>query len=57
MKMSFGSEAPRFGRIVGGAPLVRSIDSATHATQGSSGSSRLALKKQIPQQVSENLRS
>ena len=30
--------------MVGGAPLVRSIDCATHVTQGSDGSSRLALK-------------
>src|SRR4051812_21212627 len=35
---SFGSEPPRFGRIAGFLPVVRSIDAAVHLTHGDSGS-------------------
>ena len=42
-KQSFGSDPPRFGRIAGGAPVVRSIDAATRRTHGSSGSRRVAV--------------
>src|SRR6184192_3223999 len=43
-KTSFGSEPPRFGRIAGFLPVVRSIEAAAHLTQGDSGSRRVAWK-------------
>src|SRR5262249_34399193 len=41
-KMSLGSEPPRFGRMTGACPVVRSSEALAKATQGSAGSSRLA---------------
>ena len=43
-KTSFGSEPPRFGRIAGLAPVVRSMEAAVHFTHGDSGSRRVAWK-------------
>ena len=41
-KTSFGSEPPRFGRIAGFLPVVRSIELTVHFTHGESGSRRVA---------------
>ena len=42
VKMSFGSEPPRFGSTAGLRPVVRRIESIAHCTHGSSGSMRVA---------------
>ena len=43
-KISFGSDHPRFGTMAGGLPVVLANEPATHVTQASSGSRRVALK-------------
>jgi len=43
-KISFGSDHPSFGTMAGGLPVVLANEPATHVTQASSGSRRVALK-------------